>query len=694
MSESPKSQSTKQQPDDPHAWLRTADWTAVLHDSSCLESQIRKHLEAENERLEKTLAPVRGLRKELMREMRTRIQEADSTPPSPDGPWAYYARFIEGGEHPILCRCVTDHDDSEQVLLDGNQEAKESAFFRIAGTHHAPGHHLFAYATDRNGSERYEIRIRDLKTGEDLKECIGDAQGDFAWSLDSKRLFYTTLDKRHRPWRVMCHNVGESAEQDECVFQNDSPEIFIGVSSTESGRFVCIDAHEHSDTSEIRLIDASRPGTPNLVLPRREGIRYTVADRGEDLFLLTNADGAVDFQIVRLPREGASSAFPEVVVPHQEGRLILSMLVFQNWLVRLERKDAQPRIVVREIDTGEEHEVDPGTEIDPGAEKVRSLQLVPGYEFKTDKLRLVYSSMTTPERTFDYGMPDRTLSLIKKQKIPGGHNPDEYTTKRLRVRADDGEEIPVSLLHRKDTKLDGTNPLLLYGYGAYGYAVPTAFSSRRLSLVDRGFVYAIAHVRGGTDRGWHWYLNGKLEHKENTFDDFVAVAHHLTSEGFCAPGRIVAHGGSAGGLLMGASVNKAPTAFGGIIAEVPFVDVLNTILDETLPLTPPEWSEWGNPILNEEAFQRIASWCPYSNVTAKPYPPILATAGLTDPRVGYWEPAKWVARIAEMTTGKIAPLLWTNLEAGHGGSAGRFERLDEVALVYAFALMVTGKASG
>lgn len=671
--------------DDPHAWLRTSDWNAVLRDPAKLEPAIRRHLEAENARVEEAFAPVRRLRPALVREMRARIREDDSGVPLPHGPWEYYARYRSGGEHPLLCRRPREGRGGS-VLLDGDREAEGLPFFRIAGARHAPSHRLFAYAADRNGSEYCEIRILDLETGEDLPDRLGGAQGDFAWSAASDRIFYTALDDRHRPRWVKCHRLGSPAGDDDLVFDNEAPEVFAGVGETESGRFVRIGLHDHSDTSETLLIDARRPGPPATVLPRREGVRYEVSDRGGDLYLLTNDGGAVDFRIIRLPLSGSASARPETVVPHREGRLILDMLVFQDWIVRLERENALPRIVVRAAATGEEHEV----EADGG--DAYSLGLVPGFEFRGDTLRFTNSSFATPERTYDYDMRSRGRVLRKEQEVPSGHDPDAYVTRRLAAKAPDGAAVPVSLFHRKGLALDGTAPLLLYGYGAYGHAIPVSFAPNRLSLVDRGFIYAIAHVRGGTDQGYRWYLDGKLSSKENTFDDFIAAGRHLAAAGFTAEGRIVAHGGSAGGLLVGAALNRAPELFGAVIAEVPFVDVLNTMRDETLPLTPPEWAEWGDPVRDAEARHRIASYCPYSNVNEKAYPPVLATGGLTDPRVGYWEPAKWIARLRERSASDAPMLLWTNLEAGHGGAAGRFERLDEVALAWAFALTVMDRA--
>jgi oligopeptidase B len=359
-------------------------------------------------------------------------------------------------------------------------------------------------------------------------------------------------------------------------------------------------------------------------------------------------------------------------------------MAFRDFLVRLERKDSLPRIVVRERATGEEHLI-------AFDEEAFSLGLGGAYEYDTDVIRFSYSSMTTPAQLFDYNLRTRERTLLKTQEVPSGHNPDDYVTRRLMAPAPDGELVPVSLLHRRDTKLDGTAPCLLYGYGSYGMSIPASFNTNCLSLVDRGFVYAIAHIRGGKDKGYAWYENGKRAAKQNTFTDFIAAARHLVAEGYTSHDRIVAQGGSAGGMLMGAVANLAPEAFGAIVAEVPFVDVLSTMLDDTLPLTPPEWPEWGNPIASEQDYKTIAAYSPYDNVAALPYPPILAVAGLTDPRVTYWEPAKWVARLRDHSTSGNPVLFRINMDAGHAGASGRFSRLEEIAYTYAFALKVTGK---
>jgi oligopeptidase B len=454
------------------------------------------------------------------------------------------------------------------------------------------------------------------------------------------------------------------------------------------GRFVVIDSHDHA-TTEIRLVPADRPDAqPIVVLPRTPGHEYGVEHWGDDLVITTNSAGAEDFRIVTVPidRMGDEAAWRELV-PHVPGRLILETVAYAGHLVRLERADGLPRIVVRRRADGAEHTI-------AFDEEAYSLGLSAGYEFDTTTVRFTYSSMTTPAQVYDYDMETRARVLRKTQEIPSGHDPAHYVTRRLAARATDGEMVPISVLYRADTPLDGTAPLLLYGYGSYGISIPASFSTTRLSLVDRGFVYAIAHIRGGKDKGYRWYTDGKHKKKPNTFTDFIAAGEHLVAAGYTRRGRIVANGGSAGGMLMGAVANMAPDLFLGLIADVPFVDVLNTMLDASLPLTPPEWPEWGNPIESAEDFAIIRSYSPYDNVAAKAYPHILAFGGLTDPRVTYWEPAKWVARLRERKTDPNLLILKINMEAGHGGASGRFEQLKEIAFDYAFALKIAGEVNG
>ncbi len=671
---------------DEYAWLRDARWQEVMRDPSLLAPDIRAHLDAENAYTAAVLAPVEGLRAKLFEEMKRRIKEDDSTVPDRDGPYLYYTRYDTGKQHPIYCRRADRPGVPEEVLLDGNREAEGKPFYRIVSCEHSRDHARLAYTVDLKGSELYTVHLRDLATGEDHDERIANLQGDVVWASDGRTLFYVALDEHHRPYRVYRHTVGEDPATDVLVYEDPDPSFYLSIELTESRRYVLIQAYGHSSTSEVRFVDAEAPHVPPvLVAPRETGILYDVSHRGDRFLIRTNADGAVDFKIVEAPVAAPGRAGWREVVPHVPGRMIRSLMVFRDHMARLDRVEGLPRIVVTRFSDNASHEI-------AFDEEAYHLGLDIGYEFDTRTLRFSYSSMTTPERIYDYDMETRARTLRKEQEIPSGHDPANYVTRRVFATARDGKRVPVSVLHAKDTRLDGSAPLLLYGYGSYGLAMGAWFTANRLSLVDRGFVVAVAHIRGGTDLGYGWYLDGKLMTKKNTFTDFIACAEHLIAEGYTRKGAIVAQGGSAGGMLMGVVANMRPDLFGGIVAEVPFVDVLNTMCDATLPLTPPEWSEWGNPIESEDAFRYILSYSPYDNVTAQDYPHVLATAGLTDPRVTYWEPAKWIARLRATKTGARHVMLRTNMEAGHAGASGRFDRLDEVALVYAFALWVAGKA--
>ncbi|MBN9017331.1 MAG: S9 family peptidase [Rhizobiales bacterium] len=668
---------------DDYAWLRAANWQEVMRAPETLDPAIRAHLDAENAYTAAEMADTEALQAALFKEMRARIKEDDSSVPAPDGPYAYASRYTEGAQHPLIVRTPRD-GGPETILIDADAMAKGLAYFDLGGADHSPDHKLIAWSFDDRGSESYTIRIREADTGRDLDDRIEGTTGGSVWAADGRTLFYTVLDDNHRPCKLLRHVVGTPASADVLVYEETDPGFFLGVGQTQSARFVLIETHDH-ETAEVHLIDAADPtAAPRLVAARKTGEEYDVDHNGDRLYILTNADGAEDFKIVTAPVAAPGRENWIDLVPHQPGTLILGLTLYKDFMVRLERFAGLPRIVIRALANGEEHAI-------AFDEEAYSLGLGDGYEFDTTNLRFTYSSMTTPARVYDYDMATRTRVLRKEQEVPSGHDPDAYVTRRVFAPAGDGETVPVSLLYRKDTPLDGSAPLLLYGYGAYGITIPASFSTTRLSLVDRGFVYAIAHIRGGKDKGYRWYREGRREKKVNSFKDFVAAGEYLAREGFTARGKIVAWGGSAGGMLMGAVANMAPDLFGGVIAEVPFVDVLNTMLDDTLPLTPPEWPEWGNPIESAADFATIAAYSPYDNVTAQAYPPILAIGGLTDPRVTYWEPAKWVAKLRETKTGEALLLLKTNMDAGHGGASGRFDSLKETAFAIAFALKVAGR---
>lgn len=666
---------------DPYDWLRAANWQEVMHDPGVLDGEIKAYLDAENQWFEDSFGTQADpLKDKIFNEIRGRIKEDDSGVPSPDGPYAYNSRMAEGEQYPIIVRTPRE-GGTEEVLLDCNKQAHGS-YFGFGGAAHDDGHRYLAWAADRNGSEYYSIHIRDLESGDELEDRIERSAGGPEWAPDSQSIYYTELDDNHRPYRVCRHVIGTPQTDDEIIYTEPDPGFFVGVGRTLSGRYIIVDSHDHQ-TSEVRLIDTQHPAGLIMVAPRLEGREYEVDERDGTLFIHTNTDGAEDFKIVTAPVETPDPAHWRDLVPHLPGVLILSSFVIQNHLVRLERQNGLPRIVVRDLNNG----VESAISFD---EEAYGLGVSSGLEFDTNEIRFSYSSPTTPQQTFDYNVETGERMLRKQQEVPSGHNPDDYVTRRVMAPAPDGEEVPVTLLMHKNTPLDGSAPCLLYGYGAYGMSMPAAFSISRLSLVDRGMIYAVAHIRGGKDKGYRWYANGRREHKTNSFTDFITAAEHLIAEKFTSQGKIVAEGGSAGGMLMGAIANMRPDLFAGIIAQVPFVDVLNTMLDETLPLTPPEWPEWGNPVASPDDYARIAAYSPYDNVAAQDYPPIFALAGLTDPRVTYWEPAKWVAKLRATKTDGNALFLKTNMEAGHGGASGRFDRLKETALTQAFALWVTG----
>ena len=672
---------------DDYAWMKDEAWQKVMRDPAQLRPDIRAHLDAENAYTAAMLGPVEGLKEEIFKEMRGRIKEDDSSVPSPDGPFDYYARYQAGAEHPIFARRRRSGGDGdpggETVLIDADALAKGKAFFNIGAAEHSDDHALFAYAVDEQGSEYFRIEVKDLASGEALADPVESSTGAFALSPDSAWLFWIWKDENGRPAKIFRRPV--RGGEDVLVYEEMDEGMFLSIDVTSSRRYIVIGAGDH-ETSEARLIPADDPtAEPRVVEPRAEGLRYELEHWDDRFVILTNADGAVDYKLVWADEADPSRATWRDWIDHQPGRFLVGMAAFQDWFVRLERVDANNRIVACERGGLAEHVI--GFD-----EEAYALGVEGGYEFDTTTLRFVYQSPTTPRSWFDYDMATRERTLRKTQEVPSGHDPAAYVARRLHAAAPDGASVPITVLMRADTALDGSAPMLLYGYGAYGIAMEPSFSIRSLSLVDRGWIWATAHVRGGTEKGYGWFLDGRGEHKPNTFTDFIACAEHLCAEGYAAAGRVVAYGGSAGGMLMGAVANLRPELWAGIIAAVPFVDVLNTMSDASLPLTPPEWPEWGNPLTDAAAYDRIAAYSPYDKVAEAPYPAVLATGGLSDSRVTYWEPAKWVARLRERTTGDSPILLKINMEAGHGGAAGRFDFLKEIALDYAFAVWALDRA--
>ncbi|PSC04545.1 S9 family peptidase [Alsobacter soli] len=663
---------------DPYAWLKAENWQDVLRQPAALPADIRAHLEAENAYGAAVMAGLGELQEQIAREMRGRIKEDDSSPPAPDGGFRYYTRYRTGGQHPLICRKPREGEE-ETILLDGEALAEGKPFFHLGSRRHTDDHRRLAWSSDDTGSEFYTIRVRDAATLQDAADVIEGATGEVVWDADGRSFLYVRLDDNHRPRRVYRHVLGEDPATDALIYEETAEGWFVHLGRSRSGRFAFIEVSDH-ETTEVRFLErADLTAAPRLIAPRQTELRYEVDHQGDRFVILTNADGAEDFKVVAAPIVAPGRENWTDLVPHRPGIMILDVAPFRDFLVRMEREDAKPRIVVRDA-AGAEHAI-------AFDEEAYALWLSAGYEYDTSAIRFVYSSLTTPAETYDYDMASRARTLVKRQEVPSGHDPKAYVTRRLFAAAPDGEQVPISILHRADLRLDGSAPCLLYGYGAYGIAIPSDFDTEALSLVDRGFVYAIAHVRGGTEKGWRWYTGGKREKKTNTFTDFIAAGQALVGRGYTAKGRIVAQGRSAGGMLMGAVANMAPDLFAAVIGEVPFVDVMATMLDSSLPLTPPEWPEWGNPIASEEAFRTILAYSPTDTVSAQRYPAILAIGGLTDPRVTYWEPAKWVARLRETALPGGGPfVLRIDMDSGHGGASGRFDRLKEIAQSYAFAV--------
>ena len=663
---------------DEYSWLRDRDDPDTL-----------AYLEAENAWTEQQLAPTSEFQERLFEEIRSRIQETDLSVPVKRRGWWYYARTEEGKQYGISCRKpVSDADTphapaesaAEHVLLDQNVEAGDSEFFAVGALSVSPDASLLAWSSDRAGAEVYELRFRDLATGADLPDVVPGTYYGSAWAADNRTYFYVKPDEAMRPYQLWRHILGTPADDDVLVFQEDDERFYLGVGVTKDERFLIL--HLGSKvTDEIWYLDATDPTAPfRVVQPREQEIEYTLEHHGDRFFIVTNADGAEDFKLVETPDTSPGREHWKDLVPHRPGVTLSGIDVFSDHIVLFERADGVRRIRVRRLSDGDDHVIEQPEEV--------STSSGGSAEFDTTLLRYTYTSMVTPSTVFDYDMDTRERTLLKQQPVLGGYDSAQYVTERLWATSTDGERVPMSIVYRRDRARGG--PALLYGYGSYESSMDPGFSSVRLSLLDRGFVFAIAHIRGGGELGRRWYRDGKFLAKRNTFTDFIACADHLVHEGWTTTSQLAIRGGSAGGLLMGAVVNERPDLFGAVVAEVPFVDALNTILDPTLPLTVLEWEEWGNPLESNEYYEYMRSYSPYENVRATDYPPMLVTAGLNDPRVSYWEPAKWVAKLRATKTDTNPLLLKTEMGAGHMGPSGRYDAWREEAMVLAFVLTTFG----
>ncbi|ATO57714.1 S9 family peptidase [Bartonella sp. 1-1C] len=669
--------------EDPYHWLRASNWQDVLKKTSCLDENIRYHLEMENAYQSDQMADTKSLQDLLFLEMKSRIQENDCSVPIKHGPFAYGVSYVTGGQQPHYFRTPRNGGEKD-VYLNGDVLANGKDYFKLGSVQISPNHAYAAWTYDDKGSEYYTAKIHNFEVLPYYTDTITDISEQIVWDANSEGFFYTKMDKNHRPSELYYHRLNTDQAQDKLIFCENDPGFFLHVSGSKLNDFIYINIHDH-ETSEIWLIPANAPFTPPQCVRKREkGIEYSLAEGDDVFYILTNRDNAKDFKIMVAPCISPQSEHWSEIVPHQLGRLILFHDAYQEFLIWLEQFEGLPRIQIMDRATKQTHSI-------AFTEEAYSLDLQGAAEYNSQTIRFSYSSMTTPNQIFDYEITSRKKTLLKTQKIPSGHNQDNYIIQRIMATAHDGEKIPISLFYHKTIDLNGKAPCLLYGYGAYGISIPANFNSNILSLVNRGFIYAIAHIRGGKEKGTEWYEKGKHLFKKNTFNDFIACGRHLVNHKFTSHDRLIAYGGSAGGMLMGAIANIAPQDFSGIIANVPFVDVLTTMLDASLPLTPPEWPEWGNPLESEEDYNLIASYSPYDNIKAQQYPPILAIAGLTDPRVTYWEPAKWVAKLRDLKTDDNAVLLRINMDTGHAGAAGRFAKLEEIAYIYAYMLKIVGK---
>lgn len=644
--------------------------------------EVVEYLRAENAYTDSVLAPLKDFREKLFLEMKGRIKETDmSVPYLLRGYW-YYVRYEEGSEYPIYCRKPGSLEAAEEIILNVNGLAEGQSYCEVTGLTVSPDNQWLAFGIDTVSRRQYTLRIKNLQTGQYSPENVEDTDGSYVWANDNRTLFYDVKDAETlRTYRVKKHRLGQAADTDELIYEETDETFYCSVSKSKSDAYIFISSYSTVSTEE-RYVSADRPDDAfRTVLPRRRDHLYFVSHFGDHFYIRTNA-AALNFKLVKTPLTDTAETAWEEVIPHRADVLLESTECFDRFLVLEERENGLTQLRVRAWDGSADYRIDFG-------EPVYTVYTDTNPEFKTEKLRFTFSSFKTPNSVFEYNMTTRQKTLLKQQEVVGGHNPDDYITERIWAVAADGARVPISLIYQKGIEKNGGNPTLLYGYGSYGITMDPMFSSYRLSLINRGFVYAVAHIRGGQDLGRAWYENGKMLYKKNTFTDFVACAEHLIAENYTAPGHLFAMGGSAGGLLMGAVMNLRPDLFKGILAAVPFVDVVTTMLDESIPLTTGEFDEWGNP-KNEEYYRYMLSYSPYDNVEAKAYPNLLVTTGYHDSQVQYWEPAKWVAKLRELKTDHNLLLFHCEMDAGHGGKSGRFERLKEIALDYVFMLYLAG----
>ena len=651
---------------DNYAWMRDSDDPAVI-----------SHLEAENAYTRHCMQPVDQLKATLIEEMRSRIVPDEASLPCREGPYLYYHRYKAGGEYPIYCRRLDSMEAPEQVLLDCNELAEGHSYFSLRGLTVSPDHRYAAFGIDTVGNRRYTIGFLDIEANRLLDERIPDVTANLEWCADSETLYYARQHPETlRDYQVLKYRLGGKSE---LVYQEDDESYWLGVEKSLSGRYLFL-VSDSTLKTEVRFLPSDMPdATPAVFLPAADDHEYYVTDGEDRFFVLSNAD-AVNFRLFECPLDNTAREAWIEVVAHRQNVYIDSVEVFANHLALSIAEDGLDQIEIIDRHSGSRSRI-------PFEEAVYAAAPTDNLEYRSERLRYSIESLRTPETWFDYDFTNGRSEFLRRDKVPGGFDADAYATERLMVRVRDGTRVPVSLVYRKGLRRNGGAPLLQYGYGSYGISMEADFDADLISLLDRGFVYALAHVRGGAELGRPWYYAGRRKEKMNTFLDFIDVTRHLHAEGYSSPDRCYASGGSAGGLLMGAIANFAPGLYNGIAAHVPFVDVVTTMLDESIPLTTGEFDEWGNPA-DRQSYRYMLGYSPYDNVREQPYPNLLVTTGLHDSQVQYWEPAKWVARLRECKTDDNLLLLWTDLEAGHGGKSGRYQSLEDTALEYAFFLML------
>ncbi len=660
---------------DDYYWLRDKNSPEVI-----------EYLQAENAYTEARMAPAESLREQIYNEILGRIQQTDLDVPARRGDYFYYVRTEEGKQYPIFCRKQSSLQAPEQVLLNGNELAAGKEYFALGSFAVSEDGTLLAYSVDYNGSEQYTVSVKNLITGELLPESIPNTSEGIIWANDNRTFFYVTFDATKRPEKVHRHIIGRGTELDEVVFTEPDPLFTFHLGKTRSRQFLLITSINASTTSEVLFLSAHQPeGNFQVFTPRRVGVEYYTEHQGDRFLVWTNQDGAINFKLMETPVKATALEHWHEVLPESPDSTLDHVDAFEHYLVFQTREHGLPCLRITDLRSGDSHKVEfpePAYTVAPQA----------NYEYGTSLFRFVYTSQVTPASVFDYDMATRERTLLKQTAVLGGYDPARYAAERIYAKAEDGKEIPISLVYKRGMERNGNNPLLLNGYGSYGINSDPVFSFSALSLLDRGFIVAIAHVRGGSEYGRRWFEGGRMLHKHNSFTDFVACAEHLVTEKYTSPDRLAAMGGSAGGLLMGAVINLRPDLFHTVVAHVPFVDVVTTMLDPTIPLTTGEYDQWGNPE-EKRYYDYMKSYSPYDNVRRTAYPNLLVTTGLNDPRVAYWEPAKWVAKLRSLKTDNNLLLLKTQMGAGHGGPSGRYERFKETAFAYAFILMTIQAAN-